>query len=53
MSKSLISKNRKIKKQLKKAVRNVEKTREAASIQFHPEINEGRKKIHKSFKEIN
>lgn len=53
ISKSLISKNRKIKKQLKKAVRNVEKTREAASIQFHPEINEGRKKVHKAFKEIN
>lgn len=50
IAKNLIKKNRKIKKQLKKAIKNVEKTRENASIQFHPEINSGRKKIHQSFK---
>lgn len=53
ISKALIKKNRKIKKELKKAISNVEKTRESASIQFHPEINAGRKKVHQSFKNLN
>ncbi len=52
ISKTLIKKNRKIKKQLKKAIHDVEKTRKSASIQFHPEIDTGRKKVHQAFKEI-
>ena len=51
ISAALIKKNKKIKKQLNKAIKEVEKTRKDASIQFHPEIDEGRKKIHQAFNE--
>lgn len=52
ISKSLVPKNKKIKKHLKKAIREVEKTREEASIQFHPRIDDGRKKIHQAFNKV-
>lgn len=51
ISAALVKKNKKIKKQLNKAMKEVEKTRKDASIQFHPKIDEGRDKIHQAFKE--
>lgn len=41
-----------IQTELTKAMEQVIATREAATIQFHPRINEGRNKIHQQFNEV-
>lgn len=41
-----------VESQLLTAITNVQKTRDEATIQFHPEINEGREKISASFKQL-
>lgn len=47
-----ITKDKKIKKEQKQAIKDVIETRNKASIQFHPHITEGRKEVHQRFKKL-
>lgn len=47
-----LTKNAAWEEKVQAAIKNVQKTRDAATIQFHPEINEGRAKISASYEQI-
>jgi len=47
-----LTKDTEVESQLLSAVANVQKTRDEATIQFHPAIDEGREKISTSFKQL-